>query len=100
VLGHVVRGGRPSAFDRLLGSRLGNCAVHALLAGETLKMAAWMPPTEIPEAIGRCSPVDPKCWLVDLEAMLVETQNLIKGHSPLTRWRAGAFEEIEGALLM
>ncbi|MFZ1866846.1 MAG: 6-phosphofructokinase, partial [Polyangiales bacterium] len=24
VLGHVVRGGRPSAFDRLLGSRLGN----------------------------------------------------------------------------
>ena len=29
VLGHVVRGGRPSAFDRLLGSRLANVAVRA-----------------------------------------------------------------------
>lgn len=28
VLGHVDRGGRPSAFDRLLGSRLANVAVH------------------------------------------------------------------------
>ncbi len=100
VLGHVVRGGRPSAFDRLLGSRLGNVAVRALLSGESLKMTAWMPPSEVPEDAGRCSPADPKCWLVDLGAVLVETENLLKGRSPLTRWRAGAFEEIEGALLM
>src|SRR5690606_8724628 len=33
VLGHVVRGGRPSAFDRLLASRLANVAVRTLLAG-------------------------------------------------------------------
>jgi len=100
VLGHVVRGGRPSAFDRLLGSRLGNVAVRALIAGETMKMAAWMPPTDVPEDVGHACAADPKCWLVDLGAVLVETENLLKGRSPLTRWRAGAFEEIEGALLM
>jgi 6-phosphofructokinase 1 len=35
VLGHVVRGGRPSAFDRLLATRMGVDAVERLLAGET-----------------------------------------------------------------
>lgn len=100
VLGHVVRGGRPSAFDRLLGSRLANVAVRALLAGRTHKMAAWMPPVELPEEVGTRSPADPYCWLVDLSAVLVETENLLKGRSPLARWRAGAFDEIEDALLL
>jgi 6-phosphofructokinase 1 len=31
VLGHVQRGGRPSAYDRILGTRLGYEAVHTLL---------------------------------------------------------------------
>ncbi|MFH4976856.1 hypothetical protein AB6A40_003565 [Gnathostoma spinigerum] len=31
VLGHVQRGGSPSAFDRLLGCRMGAEAVHALM---------------------------------------------------------------------
>ncbi len=100
VLGHVVRGGRPSAFDRLLGSRLANVAVRALLAGTTHKMAAWMSQAEVPTAVGARSPYDPHCWLVDLEAVLAETENLIAGKSPLARWRAGAFEEIEDALLL
>jgi 6-phosphofructokinase 1 len=100
VLGHVVRGGRPSAFDRLLGSRLANVAVRALLANVTHKMAAWMPPVELPEEVGTRSPYDPYCWLVDLGAVLAETENLLKGRSPLARWRAGAFEEIEDALLL
>ncbi len=34
VLGHVVRGGAPSAKDRLLGSRLGAYAVSLLLEGK------------------------------------------------------------------
>ena len=100
VLGHVVRGGRPSAFDRLLGSRLGNVAVRALLTGMTHKMAAWMSPGEVPPEVGQRSPFDPHCWLVDLAAVLAETDNLIAGKSPLARWRAGAFEEIEDALLL
>jgi 6-phosphofructokinase 1 len=100
VLGHVVRGGRPSAFDRLLGSRLANVAVRALVDGVSHKMAAWMPAMELPAAVATRSPFDPYCWLVDLEAVLAETDNLIAGRSPLARWRAGAFDEIEDALLL
>jgi 6-phosphofructokinase 1 len=40
ILGHIQRGGRPSAFDRLLATRLGVKAVDALLAGETDVMMA------------------------------------------------------------
>jgi 6-phosphofructokinase 1 len=100
VLGHVVRGGRPSAFDRLLGSRLANAAVRGLLAGVTQKMAAWMPPADLPEEVGTRSPADPYCWLVDLGAVLAETDNLLRGRSPLARWRAGAFDAIEDAMLL
>jgi len=39
ILGHLQRGGSPSSFDRVLGSRLGYAAVNALIAGETQKMA-------------------------------------------------------------
>jgi len=42
ILGHIQRGGNPTAFDRLLASRLGVKAVEALLAGETGKMAGLM----------------------------------------------------------
>lgn len=38
ILGHLQRGGSPSGFDRILGSRLGYAAVNALLNGETMKM--------------------------------------------------------------
>lgn len=40
VLGHVQRGGSPTAFDRLLGTRFGAAAVERLLAGESGKMTA------------------------------------------------------------
>jgi len=35
VLGHIQRGGSPSAMDRVLASRLGNAAVNALIEGKT-----------------------------------------------------------------
>ncbi|MCP4444947.1 MAG: 6-phosphofructokinase [Myxococcales bacterium] len=95
VLGHVVRGGRPSAFDRLLGARLGNVAVRAMAAGATRKMVAWMPPVELPEDVARRSDFDPYCWLVDLPATLAETENLLRGESPLARWRASALDNLE-----
>ncbi|WP_423147076.1 6-phosphofructokinase [Rubrolithibacter danxiaensis] len=38
ILGHLQRGGSPSSFDRVLGSRMGYAAVKALLAGENRKM--------------------------------------------------------------
>lgn len=40
VLGHLQRGGSPNAFDRMLGTNFGACAVRALAAGETGKMVA------------------------------------------------------------
>lgn len=34
VLGHIQRGGQPTAFDRILASRMGNYAVQLLIEGE------------------------------------------------------------------
>jgi 6-phosphofructokinase 1 len=35
ILGHIQRGGRPSAFDRLLATRLGVKAMEGLMAGQS-----------------------------------------------------------------
>jgi 6-phosphofructokinase 1 len=35
VLGHIQRGGRPTAFDRILAARLGHAAVEALAEGKS-----------------------------------------------------------------
>jgi 6-phosphofructokinase 1 len=40
VLGHLQRGGSPNAFDRMLATNYGACAVHALMRGERGKMVA------------------------------------------------------------
>jgi 6-phosphofructokinase 1 len=44
VLGHLLRGGSPTAFDRLLGLRFGAAAVRALDEGESGVMVALDPP--------------------------------------------------------
>lgn len=100
VLGHVVRGGRPSAFDRLLASRLANVAVTAMLAGETRKMAAWMLPIPPDEAVATRSTADPYCFLIDLDAVLAETHRMLEGTSPLVQWRNKVFEQIEDVLIL
>lgn len=33
-LGHIQRGGMPTAYDRILATRLGNCAVEAMAGGQ------------------------------------------------------------------
>lgn len=38
ILGHIQRGGSPSAFDRLLGTSMGNVSVIKLISGCTNKM--------------------------------------------------------------
>ncbi|MBN1316621.1 MAG: 6-phosphofructokinase, partial [Anaerolineales bacterium] len=35
ILGHVQRGGSPSAFDRLLSTRMGTATINELLAGNS-----------------------------------------------------------------
>jgi 6-phosphofructokinase 1 len=42
VIGHLQRGGSPTAFDRVLASRLGVLAVEALINGETGKMTGMV----------------------------------------------------------
>ncbi|MCC6129429.1 MAG: ATP-dependent 6-phosphofructokinase [Acidobacteria bacterium] len=45
VLGHLLRGGSPTAFDRLLALRFGAAAVRALDEGQSGIMVALAPPT-------------------------------------------------------
>ncbi len=63
VLGHVQRGGRPSVFDRLLGTRMGARAVEALLAGASGQMVALrnggLELFPMSEAIKELKPLDP-----------------------------------------
>lgn len=40
VLGHLQRGGRPNAFDRMLATNYGSCAVRALAEGKSGVMVA------------------------------------------------------------
>jgi phosphofructokinase-like protein len=56
VLGHVQRGGSPTAFDRVLGTRLGVKAVEIAESGENRKMAALrgteLVAADLSEAVG------------------------------------------------
>ncbi len=40
VLGHLQRGGRPNAFDRMLATNYGSCAVRAIVEGKRGTMVA------------------------------------------------------------
>ena len=100
VLGHVVRGGRPSGFDRILAGRLGNVAVRALVAGHRDKMASWLPAVDLTGGEGVRPAEDPHCALIDTDAALRETQRLLDGTSPAVSWRARAVHEIEEAMLL
>lgn len=65
VLGHLVRGGTPTATDRLLGSRFGAAAVRALEEGENGVMVALNEPdveyVSLAEAVGRLRTVPLDC---------------------------------------
>jgi 6-phosphofructokinase 1 len=53
VLGHIQRGGSPSVKDRILATRLGNEAVHRLLAGETRCVLGMQGDQIVPCSIAR-----------------------------------------------
>lgn len=63
ILGHVVRGGRPTAFDRLLATRMGVEAVEALLDGKSGVMMALkgmdIVALDLAEIIGKQRPINP-----------------------------------------
>jgi ATP-dependent phosphofructokinase / diphosphate-dependent phosphofructokinase len=61
VLGHLQRGGSPTAFDRVLATRFGGKAVELLKRGETDRMVAFHPPdiTSVPleDVVGKTKTV-------------------------------------------
>jgi 6-phosphofructokinase 1 len=65
VLGHLLRGGKPTAYDRLLSLRFGAAAVRALAEGESGIMVALDPPTvnyvPLAEVSGRMKQVPLDC---------------------------------------
>jgi ATP-dependent phosphofructokinase / diphosphate-dependent phosphofructokinase len=68
VLGHLQRGGSPNAFDRMLATNFGACAVRALAAGESGVMvalqAADIRTVPISEAVAAIKSVPPDGQLV------------------------------------
>ena len=52
VLGHLQRGGVPTAFDRTLATRFGGKAVELVLRGQFGKMVASRPPELVPVPLG------------------------------------------------
>ena len=68
VLGHLQRGGRPNAFDRMLATNYGSCAVRALADGKRGVMVALQAgdvvTVPISEAIANIKTVPPDGQLV------------------------------------
>lgn len=62
TLGHIQRGGSPTAFDRILASRLGLAAVEGLLNGQTNSMVGIIDKkvqfTNFKVAISKAKPLD------------------------------------------
>jgi len=70
VLGHVQRGGSPSAFDRVLATRFGSAAVDLIAKGKFGKMVCLrgteVQSVDVSEAIGHLKTVDPDGQLVNV----------------------------------
>ncbi len=68
VLGHIQRGGSPSPFDRILGTRFGVAAVDLIARGEFGKMVclrnATIEAVNIADAVGKLKTVDPNGEMV------------------------------------
>jgi 6-phosphofructokinase 1 len=62
ILGHVQRGGTPSAADRILASRLGAGATDCLERGEYGVLVGWMngkiKTTPLDEVVGKTKEID------------------------------------------
>ena len=93
VLGHLVRGGRPSFQDRMVAARLGRAAVAAVLRGESDHMVSWLQPAQ-----GALPTEDPSVFRYPLAKVLSETKSLLDGSSPVTKWRVRMMGEMSGVL--
>jgi 6-phosphofructokinase 1 len=66
VVGHIQRGGIPTASDRILASRLGSAAVEALADGQSGVMVALRGPrverVPLEDVVGKEQPLDPELY--------------------------------------
>ena len=69
VLGHLLRGGSPTSFDRLMALRFGAAAVRALDEGQSSVMVALAPPVvryePLKDAVRRMKRVPVDCDTMD-----------------------------------
>jgi 6-phosphofructokinase 1 len=93
VLGHIVRGGRPSYRDRMIAGRLAMGAVGGLLAGADDVMIGWDSPVGDPT-------VDGNVFTVPLTTVMAETAAMLDGTSEVVRNRMALFSSIEGVLAL
>jgi 6-phosphofructokinase 1 len=74
TLGHVVRGGVPTAFDRVLATRLGAAAIDQLAGRATGVLMGILrndiAATPLEDVAGRTKPID--CGLLELARMLAQ----------------------------
>jgi len=66
VLGYIQRGGNPSAFDRILATRLGAAAAEGLIEGKRGVMVGWVGNqakfTPLEEAVAFQKEVNTRLW--------------------------------------
>lgn len=93
ILGHVVRGGSPSALDRLIAQRLAFAAVHACEQRLSDVMLGWEPPGGFGQETA-----DPSVRAIPLDEVLAETHRLLDGTSPVIRKRVELMNQAEDLL--
>ena len=94
VLGHVVRGGRPSFMDRMIASRLGYVAAHSVVNGLSEVMVGWRPDDDESAA----NTVDPRVKTYTLDTVLSRTKDLLEGSHPTAEARVALLAQAQGIL--
>ncbi len=95
VLGHVVRGGRPSFHDRMMAGRLALGAVNALADGADDCMVTWNTTTP-----GGAPTEDPRVQRFLLAKVIEEGKALADGTSEVTQRRMARMRTVQGVLAL
>ena len=95
VLGHVVRGGNPSALDRFIAQRLGFGAVLAVEQGAHDVMLSWDDPLE-----GGMKTPDRYVRVIPIATMLEETSKMFDGTSEVVQGRLAMLSKVKDILAL
>jgi 6-phosphofructokinase 1 len=93
VLGHVVRGGNPSALDRVMAQRLAFGAVIACEKGAHDVMLGW----DVPDGFG-AETADPHVRVVPIHDVLEESAALGDASSPVVKRRLELLQRVQDIL--